>query len=164
MSDQIHDYGDGGVSEVFDFKYKGNAYQLRAASSGAVAEYKDRILGSVMFKKDGGRQIGNMDSAKFWLLVKCVHNEKGVLLSLENLKAWPNLVIDDLFERAKKLCGIKDDTIDLNRKRVKQAFSEDGAPCTYEEMRDWVLNVADEELVEALTPLFEESVEEEGKD
>ena len=160
---EVHDYGSS-LDEVFRFKFNGLEYSLKAAPSGAVSEYKDRIMSNVTYKKDGSRQIGAMDSAKFWLLAKCIYNAGNVLVNQQTLNTWPNPMIDDLFDRAKKFCGIKDETLSLRRKRLKKAFEEDGAPCTYEAMKEWVTNVADEELVEGLADMFEEDLEEEGKD
>lgn len=161
--EQVKDYGPL-VSNSFPFKYGGVEYSLIGAPSGVVAEYKDKITSGIQFNKDGSKQLGPIESAKFFLLSKSVLNAKGQTIGTTALQAWGPEVIDDLFARAKRFCGINDDTMKLKRIRVRQAFEEPGAPCTFEEFAEWVNNSADEELVAPLADLFVEDLESEGKD
>jgi hypothetical protein len=104
-------------------------YILKEGSSGDVIKYRDACLGAARFNEQGRPvAVVGMSEAEPLFLSLCLFrvgtNDKGVerheKVGIQAIKAWPNPVVNKLFNIAKKISGVdEDDSEETIRNRIK---------------------------------------------
>lgn len=96
-----------------EYEIEGKKYSLVEASAEAAKAYKNAMTGGMVFSKGGETiQITGLGDIEITLVSFClylVEGDKKTLVSIENLKRWPNRIIRQMFDWVKEVSELSEE-------------------------------------------------------
>ena len=146
--------------EVVPFKYQGKKYELREASGKAAQVFNNAKVNRILFKDGKPQGMKDVGDLPIILLKTCCFDEKGRAVHEAIIAEWPDRIVSSLFEKAKEISGLEDDT-DIGQD-LRKAFKRPDAPISFTELQNWSEKL-DDDTYEAVKDLFKPNEEEKAK-
>ncbi len=150
------DFSSIEIREVPVVDPKGNEYILREASGKAATDHRNAIMSCAIFGPDGKVvSYKDLSSVEAKLVAACLWDDKGRNPSVQLVQSWPARVQKVLFEKAKELSDISEDS--SIRELFIEALSKEGSPVSLEDFSSWIRSLGPK--YSRLLRLFESSTD-----
>lgn len=103
-----------------------NRYTMKEADSGTVTQYRNMILNNTKMGPTGKPQtLKNIAGAETFLISKCMWNSQNKNPTLDEVRAWPSRITNELFKKIKEISGMDvDDEEEEDEDNSEEATSK----------------------------------------
>ena len=146
-------------------KYQGRNYELREASAGTGAAYRNFQLQGITLEDGKPKKLKGLASGDILLVSKClfeVKENKYRPVNVDELSEWKEKDVREMSDWIKEVSNLNEDDQTVPE-GLRAAFNADGAPITFEELQDYVLDLPDEKEFKNLRKAFKKTEEERAK-
>lgn len=133
-------------------EYEDGEYVLECATAGDREDWIAKRLEGYKLLADGSRTFTVPKDLKFSLLNACLSRTSPdnpkvkKKVSVAELRSWDPEFVEILFQKAKNLTGIDDTPVPSARHKLRAAFEECNPPVSFEEMKEWVDSLPEEQM------------------
>lgn len=108
------------ADQEFAFSYRGKDWVLRPTEH-ALMKFEEASAGAIE-EKDGQRKVlpGRFRACMHVMLCESIFNGSGTVTP-DDLKTWGPKVVQDLFEKASVMCGLRESVEESRKKAREQA-------------------------------------------
>jgi len=147
------------------FTFKEEDFVLREATGEAERRFTNARTKAAKIGANGQiRELGDVGDLKPLLVHLCCFRDEGPKagqqVGLAEIGKWPGRLVSSLFDKAKEISGFDEE--DKLGEELSKALALEDAPCTLEDLREFVEGLDKDEYVE-LHELVKPSMEETAK-
>lgn len=140
------DYSAFSFTEI-PVKVGSSSYTLKEASGKVARQHRNRQTECLILKDGKAVGVKNIADLDVLLLTGCLFDHKGNNVPQSVLDTWPGKIISGLAKKAKEISELQD--VAPDRKQTLLAFQRLDAPCTLEQVREWMDSLPEEEFADA---------------
>lgn len=150
----VLDFGSFEIQEIKVIAPDKKEYVLREANGLAAKDHRNAIMDSTKFGPDGKVVgISGLASVEAKFVAACLWDDKGKHPAVATVESWPARVQKQLYEKAKELSHITEDS--PIRNSLKAALAAEGSPITFDELSAFIESVADVKEFKPIKRLLE---------
>lgn len=149
------------IQEVEITALDGKLYTLREANGKAAKDHRNAIMAATQFGPDGKvTGLKDLASVEAKFVAACLWDKQGKNPSVATVEAWPARVQKQLYEKAKELSAIGEDS--PIRVAIEAALKREDSPVSYETLSYWAAGLEGDEF-RPLARLFDKPDKDQSK-
>lgn len=119
-------------------------YILRELDAGGARKYNDARISGVTMEDGKVVKVENIGGLEVLLVSLCLRAVNKRPIRPQSIEGWQERIIKKLFDKAKEISDIEEESADDNLVVLKQTFGREDAPFPYEEIKRFVDSQTDD--------------------
>lgn len=142
---------DADVAVEYKIIYQEKEYTLKEATGEGAVLYNNRRAACVVLSNDGKiARLKNIADLEPLLVSLCLYDSNGKLVPEKVIKTWPSTKVRQLHDLAKKISQLNEKQLPKQLDGLKAALALPTSPCTYDDLREFVKVLPDEDIYKEL--------------